>query len=195
MFEGQVQGAAYPLNMLQPSTGVPKLECLLCDTWTLNADLNSNFDLDLGHSMKINRFAVIVSFLAFGACASSNGSPTEPVVYSQSEAADSVRVHVSQTIVVEGIKIRFSAVESDSRCPMDAVCIWQGDAVANFVVEQNCDCRSAALELKLHTTLEPKSGTGYGFRVELRQLQPYPRASSPTKPDAYYAWIRVTRES
>ena len=142
--------------------------------------------------MRINRFAVILSFLVVGACASSNGIPTEPVVYSQSEAADSVRVRVGQTIVVQGVKVRFSAVESDSRCPMDAICVWQGDAVANFVVEQNCDCKSPAFELKLHTTLEPKSGTAYGFRVELRQLQPYPQASSPIKQDAYYAWIRLT---
>ena len=145
--------------------------------------------------MKIKHLAVLLISFAISACSSSNALPTEPVIYSQAEAADSVRVRVGQTIVVEGIKVRFSAVESDSRCPMDAICVWQGDAVANFVVEQNCDCRTPAFELKLHTTLEPKSGTAYGFRVALINLQPYPRASSPTKPDAYYAWIRITRES
>ena len=143
--------------------------------------------------MRISRFAVAAAFLVVGACASSNGSPTEPVAYSQAEAADSVRIRVGQTITVEGVKVRFNAVESDSRCPMDAICVWEGDAIANFVVEQNCDCRTPAFDLKLHTTLQPKSGTAYGFRVELRQLQPYPQASSPTKPDAYYAWIRLTK--
>ena len=149
--------------------------------------------------MKINHLAVLVTSLAIGACASNNALPTEPVVYSQAEAADSVRVRAGQTIVVEGIKVRFSAVESDSRCPMDAICIWEGDAVAVFSVYQNCDAclesGSGTLQLKLHTTLEPKSGTAHGFRVELLNLQPYPRAASPTKPDAYYAWIRLTRES
>ena len=142
--------------------------------------------------MKINHLAVVVASLAVGACASSKGLPTEPVVYSQSEAADSVRIQVGQTIVVEGVKVRFSAVESDSRCAADVVCVWEGDAVAVFVVEQNCDCRSSAYELKLHTSLQPKSGTAYGFRVELLKLGPYPRASSPIKQDAYYAWIRLT---
>ena len=145
--------------------------------------------------MRINRLAVLVASLAIAACASNNALPTEPVVYSQAEAADSVRVRVGQTIVVEGIKVRFSAVESDSRCPSDVVCVWEGDAVAVFVVEQNCDCRTPAFELKLHTSLQPKSGTAYGFRVMLLNLQPYPRSSSPTKPDAYYAWIRLTRAS
>jgi hypothetical protein len=75
---------------------------------------------------------------------------------------------------------------------MDAICVWQGDAVAVFVVEQNCDCRTPAFELKLHTSLEPRSGAAYGFKVELRQLDPYPSASSPIKQDAYSAWIRLT---
>ncbi len=119
--------------------------------------------------------------------------PTEPVVYSQSEAADSVRIRVGQTIVVGGIRVRFEAVESDSRCPMDVVCIWAGDAVANLVVEQNCDCNSPAFLLKLHTFLEPKSGVAYGNRVELRALLPYPSSQSTIKPDAYSAWLRITR--
>ena len=142
--------------------------------------------------MKIKHLSILLASLVIGACASSNGFPTE-VVYSQSEAADSVRIRVTQTVIVEGVKVRFSAVESDSRCPMDVVCVWEGDAVANFVVEQNCNCDTPSFELKLHTTLEPKSGTAHGFKVELLQLQPYPRASSPTKRDAYYAWIRLTK--
>lgn len=144
--------------------------------------------------MKIRHFAIVVASLVIGACASNNALPTEPVVYSQAEAADSVRVRVGQTIVVESIKVRFNAVESDSRCPMDAICVWQGDAVANFTVEQNCDCDTPAFELKLHTSLQPKSGTAYGFRLELLNLLPYPMASLPTKQDAYYAWIRLTRQ-
>lgn len=144
--------------------------------------------------MKIKHFAVVVASLVIGACASNNTLPTEPVVYSQAEAADSVRVRVGQTIVVESIKVRFNAVESDSRCPMDAICVWQGDAVTNFTVEQNCDCDTPAFELKLHTSLQPKSGTAYGFRLELLNLQPYPMASLPTKQDSYYAWIRLTRQ-
>jgi len=141
--------------------------------------------------MNTRLLATAITILTAGACASSS-LPTDPVVYSQSEAADSVKVRVGQTIVVEGIRVRFSAVESDSRCGSDVVCIWAGDAVANFVVEQNCDCNSPAFELKLHTTLDPKSGTAYGFRVELLELAPHPRSTSPIRKDAYEAWVRIT---
>lgn len=142
----------------------------------------------------MNRTLVFLAFcITLAGCASSR-LPTEPVVVSLSEAADSVRVRVGQTIVVEGIRIRFTAVESDSRCPIDVNCVWSGDAVANIVVEQNCAaCESPAFDLKLHTHLEPRRGEAYGFRVELLQLQPYPRAWTQIKPDAYSAWLRVTR--
>ena len=141
--------------------------------------------------MNTRLLATAITILSAGACASSS-LPTDPVVYSQSEAADSVKVRVGQTIIVEGIRVRFDKVESDSRCASDVVCIWEGDAVAKFVVEQNCECNSAAFELKLHTTLEPKSGSAYGFRVELLELAPYPRTTSPMRKDAYEAWLRIT---
>lgn len=145
--------------------------------------------------MNTRLIAVAITILtaATAACASSS-FPTDPVVYSQSEAADSIRIRVGQTAVVGEIRVRFSAVEQDSRCPSTAVCVWAGDAVARMVVQQNCDCDSPAFDLKLHTTLEPKSGTAYGSRVELLQLQPYPTGTSPIKQDAYWAWIRITRE-
>lgn len=141
--------------------------------------------------MNTRLLATAITILSAGACASSR-LPTDPVVYSRSEAADSVKVRVGQTIVVEGIRVRFSEVESDSRCGSDVVCVWAGDAVANFVVEQNCECRSASFELKLHTTLDPKSGSAYGFRVELLVLAPYPKSTSLIRKDAYEAWVRIT---
>jgi hypothetical protein len=142
--------------------------------------------------MNFRFIAVASTILSVAGCASSS-VPTDPVVYSQAEAADSIRVRVGQTVVVEGIRVRFSAVESDSRCPVDAVCVWAGDAIANFVVEQNCECRSAAFDLKLHTTLQPKSGTAYGFKVELLLLSPAPRASQPIRQADYSAWLRITK--
>lgn len=128
--------------------------------------------------------------LALTACASS-GTPTEPIVYSQAEAADSVRILVGQTIAVGNVRVRFAAVEADSRCPSDVVCVWAGDAVATFVAEQNCNCDSPAYDLKLHTTLEPKSGTVYGNRIELLRVTPYPNTTTPIKRDEYVAWLRV----
>jgi hypothetical protein len=136
--------------------------------------------------------ALAVVFAAVAACSSSQLS-TEPIILSQSEAADSARVRVGQTLIVEGIRVRFMGVESDSRCAMDVICVWQGDAVANFSVELNCECRAAAYQLQLHLNMEPRSGTAYGYRVEFKGLQPYPSSASQIKPDAYSAWVRIVK--
>jgi hypothetical protein len=136
---------------------------------------------------------LIAASLVMAAC-SSKPATTEPVVYSQSEVADSIAIRVGRTIIVDGTRIRFEAVESDSRCPVDVVCVWQGDAVARFVIEQT-GAPSSGVTLKLHTGLEPRSGTGHGFRVELLTLQPSPRASTPTKADDHVASIKVVPAS
>ena len=138
-------------------------------------------------------FVLIAASLVLAAC-SSNPTTTEPVVYSQSEVADSIQIRVGRTIIVDGTRITFEAVESDSRCPMDAICVWQGDAVARFLVEQSA-APSSGLTLKLHTTLDPKNGTAHGFRVELLTLQPYPRAATGTKPEDYIASVKITPAS
>ena len=139
-------------------------------------------------------FDFVAVSLAVVACSSSSRTVTEPVVYSQAEAADSVRIRVNETIITDGIRIRFTAVESDSRCPMDVVCVWEGDAVAAFAVSPDFEAASALDQIKLHTTLEPRSAVAQGHRIELLALIPYPRASSQTKPSDYAAWIRVVRD-
>ena len=138
-------------------------------------------------------FVLIAASLVLAAC-SSNPTTTEPVVYSQSEVADSINIRVGRTIIVDGIRIRFDVVESDSRCPMDAICVWEGDAVARFVVEQT-GAPSSALTLQLHTSLQPKNGSAHGFRIELLTLQPYPRAATGTKPEDYIASVKITPAS
>jgi hypothetical protein len=134
---------------------------------------------------------LIATALAAG-CASSP-AVTGPVVYSQGEAADSVRIRAGETIVVEGIRVRFIEVRNDSRCPTDVVCVWAGDATVVLAVELNCDCKAPTFALELHTMLEPRSGDAHGFRIQLLHLEPSPRSLVPTPAGDYRAWIRLVR--
>jgi hypothetical protein len=136
-------------------------------------------------------FCLGVACLA-AACSRSR-SITEPQVYTQVELADSVKIRVNETVIVEGIRIRLLGVPSDSRCAIDVVCIWAGDAVASLGVEMNCDCRVAPVSLDLHTSLEPKAGDAFGYRVRLLAITPAPRSLVDINPDAYVAHVRVTK--
>ena len=134
------------------------------------------------------RTAVVAAVLSVAACASQT-TATEPVVYSLGEASDSVQIRVGETISVEGTLIKFALVVSDSRCPMDAICVWEGDAAVQVSVQKGSDTQM----MQLHTTLEPHSSTAHGYKIELLSLNPYPRASTPTRPDSYSAWFRIVR--
>jgi hypothetical protein len=95
-------------------------------------------------------------------------------------------------VAAEQLGIRFNSVLEDSRCPIDAVCVWMGDAVAEVELTA-AGGRTGKLEL--HTSLEPKSLPWNGVKVTLLELQPAPRASEPTRPTAYSVRLQLERAS
>lgn len=89
------------------------------------------------------------------------------------------------------VRLEFTDVTGDSRCPGDAICIQGGDAV----VRVRATAGSAATTLELHTGDSARAfSTFQGLRVELMELQPYPFSSlPPIAPAAYRATLRVTQ--
>jgi len=86
--------------------------------------------------------------------------------------------------------LRFLDVESDSRCPSNALilCVWEGDA--GVVIEIGPLVGDAAVDT-LHTTLEPKSvPVGDGMLV-LQRLDPYPEDVTPIPIEEYVATFVV----
>lgn len=142
------------------------------------------------HILRFLSFSTAI--VAAAACASP-ATVTEPVVYSRADAADSVRIRVGQTIIVDDVRIKLSAVESDSRCGTDVVCVWQGDATTLFLVSPNSESASQLDQVRLHTGVEPRAGTAQHYRVELLAVTPAPRSTTTIKQEDYAAWIRVVR--
>jgi hypothetical protein len=96
-----------------------------------------------------------------------------------------------ESAAVEGtsLRLQFVRVSADSRCPADAVCIHQGDAVVHL---RAADGRLANYEL--HTSDRSRSAVVHaGFRVELERLEPYPFSRRPIQPADYRALLIVTR--
>jgi hypothetical protein len=97
---------------------------------------------------------------------------------------ESARIDRSQ------VRLEFTDVTGDSRCPADAICIQGGDAV----VRVRATAGSAASTLELHTGDSSRAaGTFQGLRVELMELQPYPFSSRTIAPGDYRATLRVTQ--
>jgi hypothetical protein len=86
--------------------------------------------------------------------------------------------------------VAFNQVLSDSRCPIDAVCVWMGDAVAEIEVTIP---GGRTTPVQLHTGLDPKAQVVNGVKISLLELAPAPRSSEPTRPSAYQVKLQLEK--
>jgi hypothetical protein len=87
----------------------------------------------------------------------------------------------------DSAKLRFDNVRSDSRCPIDAICIRAGEAIIAVTL-----MRGTGNEAKELQTVPAQSQFSYSkYLVRLTELQPYPRSNQPTKPEDYVATFVV----
>jgi hypothetical protein len=118
--------------------------------------------------------------------------PFHPLVRVQLDS--SFLLHAGQTAMIEGTPLRLSfvSVDEDSRCPVDVVCVWSGDAQVHLVLTYE----SLADEgLDLHTDLEPRSEVVHGYRVALERLEPPRQSERRIAQKQYVAAFRVTSGS
>jgi hypothetical protein len=91
-----------------------------------------------------------------------------------------------------GFTLTFDSVPSDSRCPINALCITAGNAEVRLVVRFGPPGSAAPdLLLTLNTTIDPHAQRVGGFLVQLLALDPQPVAGQPP-PMQYRASLRVS---
>lgn len=106
---------------------------------------------------------------------------------------------VGQSVRIDkGLKLTFTAVRNDSRCPTGAMCIWEGDATV--ILEARLPDQPVRT-LRLHTNKSPRSvvipanppGT-VGFKtyhVRIVSLTPRPRIGAVLKQSDYRLKLAV----
>jgi len=108
---------------------------------------------------------------------------------SQQELGRAFSMKIGESITVGELRLTFKGVEGDSRCPIDAVCVWAGDGEIALKIEQGTKAAVAAL----HTTLEPKKTEWDGYTIALVSLMPARKANTDVSSADYRAEILVTR--
>ena len=115
-----------------------------------------------------------------------SGSPTQPDRVRTGRPFD-LRVGAS-ALTTDDLRIRFDSVRSDSRCPIDAICVRAGEAVIAITLSQPGEV-PVGRELE---TVAPRSESTYSrFTITLSELQPYPRSDRQTQPHDYIATFVV----
>lgn len=86
----------------------------------------------------------------------------------------------------DGAVLTFVELVEDSRCPADAMCIWQGQAVLRFDLDGQ---RFKAT----YTGPDGDVPVVDGWAIQVLDVQPYPLASQPADPTDTEVTVRVYR--
>lgn len=94
------------------------------------------------------------------------------------------------------LRLRFTEVLEDSRCPTEVECVWTGQARVAVSVEQGAD---APATVEFNTNPAPGQNRQAvdvgGFTVSLRQLKPYPRTPDDATALADYQATMVVQRA
>lgn len=102
-----------------------------------------------------------------------------------------IRIGQQVSIKREGLRVSFTSLAEDSRCPEGVKCIWAGNGK---VVLRLSKAGRRAGWMRLNTTLDPKQDDYRGYDVKLVSLSPYPKKDVPIKRKEYVATLVVSRK-
>ena len=114
------------------------------------------------------------------------GSPTQP----DAVMGQPFEVRAGTTAELpDGIRLRFDSMLSDSRCPIDAICVRAGEAVIAITLSK---AGTVAAEFDVQTDPPDRRSAVYsGHSITLTALQPFPRSDRQFQPSDYVATFVV----
>ena len=137
--------------------------------------------------LKVCRPSIVLSVLLALGCSSS--SLTGPTV--QLNEVFELKPNEAATVDTTPIKVHFVSVANDSRCPIQVICVQEGDATVKIEVLES---GAATKSYELHTATNSQPVTHQVYTIELVKLAPYPTSAGQVIVAAdYRATFRVTR--
>lgn len=148
------------------------------------------------HRLRIRMASLAISCMAVFMCAevlAANPHSNSP--FDVVRLGREFKLKAGRQVTVKGTKlrIRFVAVENDSRCPSDVKCVWAGNAA----VQLQLGTGTGSKTVTLNTSKSPSFAgeTEYrGYKVELVDLRPYPRSDRKIVRRDYTATLLVSKE-
>lgn len=136
------------------------------------------------------RYTKLLIAFSVAACSSGGYGPTGSGSPSPSEGNVSVALGETVAVGTTGVTIDFRAVTEESRCPLTAVCVWEGNAQVALTFANGY---GATRDATVNTSREPRHADFAGLRIILSELTPYP-TGEPIDPADYVATFRVERD-
>lgn len=123
-----------------------------------------------------------------------NPNPTEQKLEEGDKMGESFSLKFGQTFASEQgkIKIKFADIESDSRCPLGAQCVWAGQ-VSVILSAEYPEGKSENIELTLGSGTN--DGTNIknigGYSIKLIYVNPHPKIGIKIEKNDYIAGLAV----
>ncbi len=111
----------------------------------------------------------------------------------QAQVGQEFKLKVGEQVQIReaGLRITFSRVAEDSRCPQGVTCIWAGNG--RIILKASRGGRKGQ-DVQLNTGIEPKHGRVGEYELRLVSLNPYPQAGSArAKRSEYVATLVVVK--
>ena len=140
--------------------------------------------------------SLTISFLVvFACCGVLGANPHSNSALQAVRPGREFKLKVGRQVTVKGTKlrIRFVAVENDSRCPSDVTCVWAGNAA----VQIQLGIGRGSKTVTLNTSKSPSfvgEDEYHGYKVKLVELGPYPRSDRKIARRDYTATLLVSNE-
>ena len=110
----------------------------------------------------------------------------------QAQTNRQVKIQINQTkrIFRNNLTVKFVSLVEDSRCPVDANCVWAGNAKIQIKV---INARGVSRFFELNTNLKPQAIKFSSYEIKLIDLNPKPRTNIRINRNGYVATMIVSR--
>jgi hypothetical protein len=98
-----------------------------------------------------------------------------------------LQINQSAVLTQQRLSIRFDEVVSDSRCPSNVTCAWEGNAVVSITINEQT--------AELNTSSEPAEIFISGYSIALTELAPYPKSADSIENSEYEIRLKVTNNA
>ena len=100
------------------------------------------------------------------------------------------QLRLADSFAVDGSILRLDAIVEDSRCPCEAICIWEGRAVLRLLTPV-ADTLLLSTGFRGDTAVIPDRVSFNGRTVVLETVDPYPCNGVPETPEDYRITLAV----
>lgn len=136
----------------------------------------------------------LILFLIVASCQEAPTEVSDQIINKSFELS----IGESVTIKPDNLQIGFVHVTSDSRCPTNVFCLWEGEAQIKIsLVKNRTVIIYGEIPIRGYVTAKDTCCHKYidldGYRITLMQLNPYPQHPIPNDFTKYRATLLVNR--